>query len=349
MIAFTSPIWKDYYVKIWGSDWGYSADSGIEYYITADNREIYRGVAHLRPGRDSIEIRINDICADYLYRENPEMIASGVIPSVCPVFKVWANTYPSSSTFTPLEYVTFYPDWSYDNGFDPEIDGMSFPINGKVDSRQRIYHTIIGKDVARADITLADGKTFYVLLPVSRYADFNEDFNEDYDKTRGYNLAGTAVFDIKEYGEVRSVKIGNVTYDVLSGCDRYALYYVNAHGGWDSLLIEGNHFETDSLVRYTREMEYDNRSAAHRGKENYVNEISRKMTLHTSWMTDDESSRMHHLLNSTQVYLFDMVEQKMIPVILDNTTTEHKTFKTNGNRLVNYTIEVSYANTMIRR
>jgi hypothetical protein len=73
------------------------------------------------------------------------------------------------------------------------------------------------------------------------------------------------------------------------------------------------------------------------------------MTMHTSWLPDDESSRMHHLLNSTNVFLGDLVTGQMIPVILTNTTTEYKTYKGNGGRLVNYTINVTIAQERIRR
>ena len=73
------------------------------------------------------------------------------------------------------------------------------------------------------------------------------------------------------------------------------------------------------------------------------------MTLHTSWMSDEAAARMHNLLNSTDVYLCDMVNDMMIPVILTNTTTEYKTYKGNGGKLVNYAIEVEFANQRVRR
>ena len=129
----------------------------------------------------------------------------------------------------------------------------------------------------------------------------------------------------------------------------WVFYYVNAYGGWDSLLIEGNTIETDSLKRHTREMEYDNRDIKNRGRQNYVNEITKSYTLHTSWMSDAESLRMHHLLNSTEVYLFNINTGDMIPVTLNNTTTEFKTYKNNGGRMVNYTIDATLAQDRIRR
>ena len=66
-------------------------------------------------------------------------------------------------------------------------------------------------------------------------------------------------------------------------------------------------------------------------------------------MSDDEASRMHHLLNSPNVYLLDMETDEMMPVVLTNTTTEYKTYKGNGGKLVNYTIEATLAQERIRR
>ena len=130
---------------------------------------------------------------------------------------------------------------------------------------------------------------------------------------------------------------------------KYALYYRNAYGGVDVFLIEGNHKEVDNLTRHTREVEYDNSDVMNRGRQNYVNEISKSLILHTSWLTDEEASRMHHLLNSNEVYLYDIPNEKMIPVILKNTTTEYKTYKSNGCKLVDYAIEVEFANKRVRR
>ena len=161
--------------------------------------------------------------------------------------------------------------------------------------------------------------------------------------------SGTAVFDLSAWDNVASVTINGKTWEVVTDCREWVVYYVNAYGGWDSLLIEGNTIETDSLKRHTREMEYDNRSIQNRGTQNYVNEITKSYTLHTSWMSDAESLRMHHLLNSPEVYLFNINTGDMIPVTLNNTTTEFKTYKNNGGRLVNYTIDATLAQERIRR
>jgi hypothetical protein len=58
---------------------------------------------------------------------------------------------------------------------------------------------------------------------------------------------------------------------------------------------------------------------------------------------------MHHLLNSTEVYLYDISEQRMIPVIIPSNSSEYRTFKNNGNRLVRYELNLQVAQNRIRR
>lgn len=333
-----NPIWKDYYVSLGSAD-------PIEYRILCNDEVIYSGKAWKRPGHPTNEIRINDICADYLKNVLPSLVEE-FTPAGHPTFVV--ETF-SGSAWSQVASVQFYNDWSYDYDFNPATMGLSFPINRKVDSRQWIVHSAYNASSIRADITLKDGTSFFIIIPVEISPSFNADFNSDFAKEVRSAQTGTAVFNLSEYGNIKSVKIDKVTYEMVEGCNRYALYYVNAHGGWDSLLIEGNHSEVDNLTRHNREVEYDNRSIQNRGRQNYVNEISKTLTLHTSWMSDEESSRMHHLLNSTEVYLYDINKDEMIPVVLKNGTTEYKTYRSNGHKLFNYTIEVSYANYRIRR
>ena len=334
-----NPIWKDYYVNLGTAE-------SVQFRILVGEDVIYTGKVYKRPGQQYNTIRINDICADYLQNVFPKLVAS---------------------TFTEAEYVTFVVqilfkdrwgqiamlqfdnDWSYDYDYNPATMGMAFPVNGHIDLRQWVVFTAYNAKTITATIKLANGDSFDVLIPVEISDDFNADFNNDFSQSVRASQTGTAVFDLSKWGDVKSITIGNKAFKVVNTCSRYALYYVNAYGGWDSLLIEGNYSEVDNLTRHTREVEYDNRNVSNRGTMNYVNEITKSLTLHTSWLSDDESSRMHHLLNSTNVYLGDLNSGKMIPVVLTDTTTEYKTYKGNGGKLVNYAINVTIAQERIRK
>ena len=328
-------IWKDYYVNLGTAE-------SIIYRIKVGDTTIYTGNSHLRPGQTENIIRINDICADYLSQAT-------------------ADTYPITFTIELLlktaqdepadwEYFTevqFINDWSYDESYNPETQGMSFPIINRIHKSQWFIYTSYDATSLTATITLLDGSSKEWTLPV-KVSSF---LPQDTDFTRDVMSAGkgTAVTEQRIWGNIDQITINGTTWKMVYGCYKYALYYLNAYGGWDTLLIEGNTQVTDNLTRHTRDAVYDNTEIQNRGTRNYLNEISKTFTLHTSWLSDDEASRMHHLLNSPNVYLLDMEIDEMMPVVLTNTTTEYKTYKGNGGKLVNYTIEATLAQERIRR
>lgn len=318
------PIWKDYYV-----DFG-SVDS-VYFGIMADQTSIYTGRAYKRPGESTLRVRINDICADYL--KNPRLQASeGFVNNPIPTFVV-----VDTAKGVEVASVQFLNDWSYEDRDD--VDILSNSINGKVTNRMFLPQSTatnqyqeVELKITNADNTNTELKVYYGIGDVGVYL---------------IDLSITSPgdgLDVWVSGTSRSTK-----YQVVDSCAKYALYYVNARGGWDAFIIEGNHTESDSLTRHVREQDYDNQNPINRGRVNYVTEAKKNMILHTGWLSDEESSRMHNLLNSTDVYLFDMDKRSFIPVLLVNTITDYKTYKSNGGRLVNYAIEVEFANDRIRR
>lgn len=336
----TQPIWKDYYVELGATD-------VAEYRITCNGEVIYTGKAWRRPGEDYVSVKINGICANYLQNVLPKLSPSKFSTMELPVtFEVEAI---SGGVWMTKASVRFLYDYSYDSSYDAATMGMAFPINHKVSLHQWVVWSGLDVSEVSASVEFADGSSMKVIIPVAISQDFNADFNNDFTIAVRTAASGTAVFKPAAWGKVTAMTINGVKYDVVDNCNRYVLYYLNAYGGWDSLLIEGNHKEIDNLKRHTREVEVDNRSVSNRSRVNYVNEVEKMMTLHTSWMTDEQSLRMHHLWNSTNVYLYDMEADEMIPVLLNSATTEYKTYKNNGRNLVNYTIEATYANKRIRR
>ena len=334
------PIWKDYFVQIGGDS--------VEYRIILDNGNVvYQGKAFRRPGDTEINIRINDICADYFTNVRPTLSQAEFTQLDLPLtFTIQEKV---GNTWSDVEDVQFLNDWSYDYGYDPETMGMSFPVNGHIDSRMPIVYTGLNMTEVTATIYFRNGTSSQVIIPLVVTGDFNADFNDDFSRSVAAAGSGTAVFLLSAWDDVARVVIGNSTFDVVTECAQYALYYVNAYGGWDCLLIEGNTIEADNLTRYNREIIYDNRDISNRGIDNYVNEITKGFTFHTGWLLDNQGERMHHLINSTDVYLYDIANEQMIPVTIPMTTCEYKTFKNQGNRLVDYTIQVEVAQNRIRR
>lgn len=335
------PIWKDYVV-----DFGTYAYADFEIVETINYSVIYTGRAYRKPDETHLYVKINDICADWLEHTLPTLGQAVLTPTNLPVeFNVNNLTLGAN-----IDTVEFYGDWSYDPDFDYTTDGFSHPINGHMDSRQWIPYTAIGATQITMVITFKDGTTQSVIVPISIQADFNADYNADFAISLISAAGGSAFFDLSQWSDVDYITLnGTSTYKVTTDCADYALYYLNAYGGWDTFLIEGNAQIADALQRHTMAVEYDNASIQARGVRDYAVELDRTFTLHTGFLYDSESLRMHHLLNSPDVYLWDFAAETMTPVTLKNTATEYKTYKSNGYRMVDYTIEATVAKQMERR
>ena len=324
------PIWKDFFVQL----------AGVYRIIVADTGDvIYTGYAQSKPGETSAQVRINDICADYLENVLPSLVDRGVTEIAMKTFKVQGRvTSQQGYKWDDLYTAQFYNDWSYDYGFTPGVSQLSCPINGHIDARQPILFTAYNHAQVAATLVYRNGSTENLVIPIA-------------------NRYGTLVIRADHYGggggggdgDLDRVIISGKTYKVVTECAKYVLYYVNAFGGWDSLLIEGNALESDSLKRFTREVVYDNRDIQNRGIHNYVNEVTKGFTFHSGWLLDDQGERMHHLINSTFVYLYDIDNRDMIPVTIPTTSCEYRTYRNQGNRLVDYTIQVQVAHNRIRR
>ena len=337
------PIWKDYTVTL-----GSNIDSET-YYILETNtgEQVYAGKAYTKPGETDPKTRINDVCADWLYNTFPALVA-GMTPADIAALNLPAE-FEVYAGGVLVDTVQFYDDWSYDDSFDYTTMGLCAPINGRIDCRQWIPCTVLEANDVTATITFEDGTSMTVTLPLAVQADFNLDYNEDFAISVLLSGSGTAVFDLSQWSNVVSVELnGLTTYEVVGCCYAYALLYKNAYGGWDTFLIEGNYQEADSLNRHNTAQAYDNSTGRLRGVRNYVNEITKTWTLHTGLLTDEQASRMHHLLNSTDVYLQDLAAGTIAPVVLTGSTTEYKRFA-NGRRFAEYTITAELAQERVRR
>lgn len=336
------PIWKDYTLTFTGTTARYRIRVG-----STSGRIIYQGLAVARPDEASCKVRINEICADYISQSLPAFGQSFTTSDFSMTFVVEWNA--SGSQWEPYT-VTFLYDWSYDWSYDAVRDGMSFPIAQVVDGRMLIPVTTPTGAAVTAVLTKADGTTQTVTLQAHGPADFNDDFNDDYAIFDTAAQPGTAVLDLSQYLNVVSVTIGGHTYFVdRSGCHRYALYYVNAYGGWDALLLRGRSVETDGYQRHTAKVDYSNTTPEGRGIVNYVNEVDKRYTLRTGWLSDLGGQRAHHLVGTTLAYLHDLLTDLLLPVNIEDSECVYKSYHGEGNRPVQYEITASVAQERVRR
>ncbi len=310
-------IWKDYEVSF-----GNVAEA--DYTIEADGVEIFAGHAVRRPDEATLTVRINSVCADYLLHTVPN-IASRV-----------ATAESSAVTFTvkdaggaTVESVQFVADWS--NDYDHNPASLSDPVNGRVSAAQALIFSALTSEAVPVTLRFASGTTQAVTIAASA------------------GPVQVVTVPLSSVANLAGITAGGKEYTVVSACHRYALAYVNAFGGWDTLLMEGLSLEVDGYTRHTMRQRYNNADRSARGTVEYANEVARRWTLRTGWLSDEESARMHHVLGSTHVYLYDLVDSVLIPVTVTEDTCEYKTYRSNGARMTQYTVGVELAQTITRR
>lgn len=335
-----APIWKDHFVTLGTGDY-YDYELRLD---SASGTRIFSGRAYKRPGASSVVVRINDIIADYLAEALPALAPAGFTS-----FAIAATILTRTGGVTK-DTTTFYKDWSYDPTFNPSTMPLAYPVRYALDPRQYLIFSTLPTSALTATLTYKDGTTGTVVIKIARSADFNNDFNADFSTEETPDAGGAAILDLSQFTGLVSVTIGGVTYPVLdNACHDYALYYINAYGGWDSLLLGGTTARRDNLTRHTTLLEYDNNDQTERGRKDYAIEVTPAWTLRTGILTDDESARMHHLLNSTEVYLCELGTGRFLPVVLTETEHARQSFRSNGRRPNEYTFNAELAQQRYRR
>lgn len=139
-----------------------------------------------------------------------------------------------------------------------------------------------------------------------------------------------------------------VTYD-CSYCGDYAVYYTNKYGGWCSFLFEGNCKQIDNLTDHKYDRVVDNQSIDWE-RNRYLTEIRRTYELKTGWLTDEEAEKFAtDLIPTTKMYLHILGNDELLPAVVMDTTAEHKTFRNQGKKFVQYTLMVEASQNRLRR
>lgn len=307
----------------------------VKYEVKVGDETIYGGMAYLKPNADFVEIDISKICASYLNSsmegifDNPQNY--NAIDGV-KQFSVWINGVMHGSYLFFNSYTYKVEDEYLREGHNVLL---SDPIRKVIDRRQYVVLSFFEpfKDTEYSKTIALTANNGMALMPITA-------------TLRGRQLY-TTLIKIPD-NKLDKVSCDGMTIDIKDTNCKYCLYYQNALGGWDSFLINGNDKQTDKITSYKYVKSVDT-TTKHFGTKKYLNSITSTYKLFTDWLTDDEASRMHHLLESTEVYLHNLEDDTIIPVNLTNSNCEYKTFTNNGRKKFNYTIECEFAQPKIRQ
>lgn len=331
-----APIWKDRNVTLaTGADY---ADFEVRIGSAAGDL-VYSGRAYRRPGSADVVARINDVCADYLASTLP---GASFPPSSSRIAETFVTVVGGSAVDT----VTFVADWSYNQlRTITAATPLSDPILPELDPRQPFLVSYLGTPGA-VTLTFQDNTTQTVDLTTA--GSFSQAFNASFAVGSGTGPA-TAVLDLATYEGLASVSYNGTTWKVAENCSRFLVAYFNAFGGWDTLVLDGICLRRDGLTRHTIDTDYDNADASARGRKDYAIEVAPAWTLRTGILTDEQSEKMHHLLNSAEVYLLDFADMIWRPVVLTDSGNQVQTYKGNGRRPCIYEFNAQLAQERFRR
>lgn len=245
-------------------------------------------------------------------------------------------------TWTTDTVIIVY-DWSYKSNYNRSV--LSDPIVNLVDNRQFFVYTIkAGSPDVINTITMKIGDIVATSFQISGYTYYNlvQDLSTStypgefsYAYSYDFFVDRTAPID-----GVNKITIGPSTYYVTNTCYKYCLYYLNQYGGWDSLLFRGRELQTDDLSRLSYKKNYVAGSTDFH-KVDYLTTIQERWSLNTSFLDNEESSKMINLMASNKIFIHDLEEGYIAPVNITNSECEHKNYKNQGRKMATYNIEVS--------
>ena len=323
------PIWANKVVRI------ETQENSVNYKINHKNETIYGGKAYVMPNTEYVEIDISKICSSYLNSTLEDSIDAPQnfnAQNGVGLFSLYVNE-ELHSTYLFYNSYSYNPNPSYTVDDNKSYIVLSDPIRKVYDARQYVIYS------------------FFNVLDTSSF-NFNFYFHKNqysHSSVSG-TLTGRTLYTTMATvpDGYDTVQIFQEYIPIISGCSKYCLYYQNALGGWDSFLINGNDKQTDKITSYKTIKAVDNTTRKF-GTKKYLNMINSTYKLYTDWLTDDEASRMHHLLESTEVYMHNLEDGTIIPVNITNNTCEYKTFSNNGKKKFYYEIDVEFAQHKVRQ
>lgn len=346
-------IWKEF-----DSDFGDVDEADFLIHASTHGKIIYSGHAVRQPGQETLKVRINDICADYIRQYSNSL----------PITKEGSNTIfvvinTSVSPNKIVDSVSFIWDWSYKSGIDFSSKRLlSAPVSQFLGRGQYVVLSYYRRNDALSreipySIGTADGNSnTYSLRQMSKLdadADFLFPFPLPVGPNYVYNYSPDEIYGAEgiEYVDFYPV-MGSVNtvqrYYMDRECHEYALYYINAFGGWDTLLLRGRVSVEMDVDRHTYTLP-GTMERRTRGTVNYLNEIGATYTLRTGWLTEEGAANIWHLTGSTDVYLCYIPTDEWTPLVLADKSTQIKTYGGEGGRMISYEFKASAARKGVRR
>ena len=309
------PTWQDVFVPIPRIS---DDESNITYSVSVMNNEtgeyevVYRGNA-VFTDKDP-EINITEIVRDYV-EDNIDIYGEAAYTQKMDLTKVMLNTGEEGDNLVASLY--YYYDYSFDKDFKLT---RNMPILNYFDVRQNIFLSFLNLSGETNIIRISAGGRLLRL-----------------------RLDTPGIFHNKlahhEGNIIVNAPDNSTTLTSKNTCAKYAIYYLNPLGGWDQLLIEGKVVKTIKLENKSYKRNFDNNTNEFENK-HYLKNLTTSYKLTTGYLTDAQAKLMPNLIETTKAYLCELDTNNYIPVLINTTSVDIKTYRNQGRKLFTYTIEV---------
>ena len=309
------PTWQDVFVPIPRIS---DDETSITYSVSVMNNEtseyevVYRGNA-VFTDKDP-EINITEIVRDYV-EDNIDISGEAGYTQKIDLTKVMLNTGEEGDNLVASLY--YYYDYSFDKDFKLT---RNLPILNYFDTRQNIFLSFLNLSGETNIIRISAGGRLLRLR---------------------FDTPGIFHHKLAHYDGniIVNAPDKSVTLTSKNTCAKYAIYYLNPLGGWDQLLIEGKVVKTIKLENKSYKRNFDNNTNEFENK-HYLKNLTTSYKLTTGYLTDAQAKLMPNLIETTKAYLFELDTDNYIPVLINTTSVDIKTYRNQGRKLFTYTIEV---------
>lgn len=341
-MSIISAAWKDQYFTY------ETEDDFIDYRLVDDDGDVFFTGRCYNKGDNLLTIKISELYQQKLSNivDFNNLLEFNDYKYAYLHFSLQSRTSAGGDFNEDEDYTIIY-DWSYDVNVDEDTQHcINKNIYKTVDPRQYIFPTFYLPDAGDVTIYLNDspiisemmdhGGIYTAAIKVSNLTPmtpggFSTGFSNGFTVSTPQPIIGSTIsFN------------GEETYTIKDTCRKFCLYYLNDIGGWDYMIVDGNEIRTDNYTDYKYRPDFDNTTHQF-GEVKYMKNIKDSWALTTGYMTDDDSFKMTNLVSSMKIYLHDLEMDKVIPVNVTDGSHIWKTFKNQGRKLYNYTINVETA------
>lgn len=328
-----NPIWKPYEISI-----GLEASQSVLFRVrlgqNSGGQILFTGRAYAKtPDAGEVKVVLNDIFANYVSMPFPQIVVGAHWFSKGGTSGFFVEK-KNGQNWSAVGSVFFSADWSYDDA-KAWVDGkpLTAVAGRQVSANQYLFITVVECFGVKIHGTRKDGSTYVVSSRL---------FTTESTGTAAFRLSDFAsegdvlqVYCVLDTGEVAT----DLVFEV-GGCYRYTLHWVNERGGWMQTPL--------AAVKWGRDIErtlLDGEASV----EVIRNGITKRATICSPLMSDEESAAFADVVSSTNVVLYDSDKDTWIPVVVTDTTMEIQQYRTNGAKMSKYTLAVQVAEKFERK